>query len=155
VDVEDRRELPAGERGEILIRGANVMLGYWGRSAETAAVLKDGWLRSGDLGWRTEDGWFHLADRLKDMVNVGGQKVYPPEVETVLLRLPAIREAAVYGVPDPLLGERVEAAVILREGGQATADEILAFCRSQIAGYKVPGRVVFTPELPKNRTGKV
>jgi long-chain acyl-CoA synthetase len=155
VDVFDRRDLPPGERGEILIKGENVMLGYWGRSAETEAVLKDGWLASGDVGWMAEGRWFYLEDRLKDMVNVSGLKVYPAEVENVLLRLPAIREAAVYGVPDALLGERVEVAVVLREEGGMTETEILAFCRSQIADYKAPGRVVFLPELPKNRSGKV
>ncbi|MGD2115875.1 MAG: AMP-binding protein [Acidobacteriota bacterium] len=158
VDVSDGRDLPAGEVGEILVRGSNVMSGYWNRPEETAEALRGGWFHTGDLGWRDADGYFHLHDRLKDLVNVGGQKVFPAEVEACLRSHPAVAEAAVYGAPDPVLGERVCAAVVLRAQTPAhpvPTDELLALCRERLAGFKVPTEIERVDEIPRNPTGKV
>lgn len=155
VDVDSGRPLPEGEIGEIVVRGPNVMLGYWNRPAETAEAIRDGWFHTGDLGRVDADGFFFIEDRLKDMVIVGGSNVYPAEVENVLIQHAAIREAAVFGVPDPLLGERVCAAVVTTPGATVTETEIAAFCRARIAAFKAPARVEIVSELPKNRTGKV
>jgi long-chain acyl-CoA synthetase len=154
-DVETARLLPAGEKGEIVVRGPNVMLGYWQRPEETGQAIRDGWLHTGDIGRRDEDGYFYIEDRIKDMLIVGGFNVYPAEVENALYRHPAVSEAAVYGVPDKLMGERVCAAIVWRAGMRAGAAELRAFCRGQLADYKVPGDFVSIPALPKGRTGKV
>jgi long-chain acyl-CoA synthetase len=154
VDPEGR-ELPDGELGEIVIRGPNVMKGYFGNPEATAEAIRDGWLRSGDIGRRDADGYYAIVDRVKDMINVAGFKVFPREVEEVLFRHPAVKEAAVVGAADPIRGEAVKAFVVLREGAAATADELRALCRGAIAAYKVPERIEFIPALPKNPTGKV
>ena len=155
VDVRTRQPLPAGERGEIVIRGPNVMLGYWNRPSETAEVMQDGWFHTGDIGRTDVDGYFFIEDRIKDMVIIGGSNVYPAEIENVLHQHPAVADAAVFGVPAPVLGERVWAAVVRVPGASATESEIIAFCRQRMAHYKVPARVEFVDELPRNRTGKV
>ena len=155
VDVRTRQPLPAGERGEIVIRGPNVMLGYWNRPAETAEVMQDGWFHTGDIGRTDADGYFYIEDRIKDMVIIGGSNVYPAEIENVLSQHPAVADAAVFGVPAPVLGERVWAAVVLGPGATVTESEIIAFCRARMAHFKVPARVEFVEELPRNRTGKV
>jgi len=154
VDEHDR-EAPDGTLGEIVIRGPNVMTGYLGKPAETAETLRGGWLHSGDIGYRDADGYFFVVDRVKDMINVSGFKVYPREVEEVLFAHPAVREAAVLGMPDPMKGEAVRACVVLREGQAATADELIALCRDRIAAYKVPSVVEFLAALPKSPTGKI
>ena len=155
VDVRTRQPLPAGERGEIVIRGPNVMLGYWNRPNETAEVMQDGWFHTGDIGRTDVDGYFYIEDRIKDMVIIGGSNVYPAEIENVLSQHPAVADAAVFGVPAPVLGERVWAAVVLGPGATVTESEIIAFCRARMAHFKVPARVEFVDELPRNRTGKV
>jgi len=155
VDVEDGHDLPAGEIGEIVIRGANVMLGYWNRPTETAEAMRNGWFRSGDIGRMDEDGYFYIEDRLKDMINVGGANVYPAEVENVLYQHPAVAEAAIYGVPDAVLGEQVRANIVLKTEQSATEEELIAFCRQRMVKYKVPTVIEFVDELPKSRTGKV
>jgi long-chain acyl-CoA synthetase len=144
----------AGEEGEILTRGPGVTPGYWQRPEETAAALEDGWLHTGDVGKRDEDGWFYLVDRIKDMINVSGYKVWPREVEDVLFRHPALVEASVVGAPDSYRGEIPVAYVVLREGASASEDEVIAHCREQLAVYKAPRRVVFVDEIPKTLTGK-
>ena len=144
-----------GERGEIVIRGPNVMLGYWNRAAETAAALRQGWFHSGDIGTVDEQGYFYIVDRLKDMINVSGFKVYPAEVEQALYQHPAVAEAAVYGQPDATQGEVVKANVRLRAGRPDSADDIIAFCRARIAAFKVPRTIEFVDAIPKNATGKV
>lgn len=154
-DVASGRLLPAGEKGEILVRGPNVMLGYWRRERETREAITNGWLRTGDIGRMDPDGYFYLEDRLKDMVIVGGFNVYPKEVEDALYLHPAVAEAAVYGVPDSVMGERVRAAVVIRGGSQAAADDLLACCRAHLAEYKLPVEFDFVAEIPKSRTGKV
>jgi phenylalanine ammonia-lyase len=156
VDVETGEDLGPGEPGEILIRGENVMLGYWQRPEETRAMIDaDGWLHSGDIGRMDLEGYFYLVDRLKDMINVGGLKVYPAEVENILHQHPAVREVAVFGFEDAFLGEQVHANVVLAPGHTVEAEELQRFCRQRIANFKVPTVVRFVDELPKTRTGKV
>jgi long-chain acyl-CoA synthetase len=154
VDEHDR-EVPDGALGEIVIRGPNVMKGYLGKPAETAETLRGGWLHSGDIGYRDPDGYVYVVDRVKDMINVSGFKVYPREVEEVLFAHPAVREVAVLGMADAVKGEAVRACVVLREGRTATAEELIAVCRERIAAYKVPAVVEFLPALPKSPTGKI
>lgn len=154
VDAEGK-ELPPGEIGEIAIKGPNVMLGYWNRPLETAKVLKNAWFHSGDIGSMDEDGYFYIVDRVKDMINVSGFKVYPAEVENVLYQHPAVAEVAVYGLPDPFKGETVNANIVLKDGYTVTEAEIAAFCSERIATYKVPRCFKFVDAIPKNPTGKV
>ncbi|NJM69509.1 MAG: long-chain fatty acid--CoA ligase [Scytonema sp. RU_4_4] len=148
-------QVQPGESGEILIRGPNVMLGYWNRPFETAEVIKNGWFHTGDIGRVDEDGFFYLVDRLKDMVNVSGFKVYPSEVENVIYQNSAVAECAVYGVPDDLKGERVKANIVLKPGHALTEEQIIEFCSLRMATYKVPRLIHFVDSLPKNPTGKV
>jgi len=155
VDLETgTRELPDGKAGEIIIRGPQVMKGYWNKPEETAQVLRDGWLYTGDIARRDEDGYFYIVDRKKDMIIAGGYNVYPREVEEVLFQHPHINEAAVVGVPDEYRGETVKAFVVLREGAATTAAEIITFCRQRLAAYKVPRQIVFRVSLPKSGVGK-
>jgi long-chain acyl-CoA synthetase len=150
------KELPTGEVGEIVIRGHNVMKGYWRRPEATAeAVSAEGWFRSGDLGRRDEDGFFFIVDRKKEMIIRGGYNVYPREIEEVLYQHPAVREAAVLGMPHPELGEEVCAAVALRPGSEVGPEDLRDFVRSQIAAYKYPRHVWIVDELPKTATGKI
>ena len=154
VDADDR-DLPPGERGEILIRGHGVMKGYWNQPEATARTLRGGWMHTGDLAYVDEDGYFFLVDRIKDMIIRGGLNVYPREVEDVLHEHPAVAAAAVVKVPHPVLGEEVGAAVVLREGAEATEKELRAFVRDEIAAYKYPRHVWFVDALPMDATGKV
>jgi long-chain acyl-CoA synthetase len=154
VDEHDR-EVPDGTLGEIVIRGPNVMRGYLGKPEDTAAALRGGWLHSGDIGHRDGDGYFHVVDRVKDMINVAGFKVFPREVEEVLFEHPAVAEAAVLGWPDPVKGEVVRACVVLRPGQSTTAEELIERCRGRVAPYKVPVSVEFLSALPKSPTGKI
>jgi long-chain acyl-CoA synthetase len=149
------KEVPPGEIGEIATSGPMVVPGYWNRPSATAATLPAGELRTGDVGFMDDDGWFYLVDRKKDMIVASGYKVWPREVEDTLLRHPAVREAAVVGVPDPYRGETVWAYVSLRPGSPATPDELIAFCRAELAAYKYPRRVEILPDLPKTATGKL
>lgn len=148
-------ELGDNQRGEIIINGPNVMLGYWLAEVDTQSVLRDGWLHSGDLGIRDTEGYFYIVDRLKDMINVSGFKVYPAEVERILYTHPAVHEAAVYGVADPLKGEVVHAQVVLMPSLSLDVDELLRYCYERTAPYKVPSRIEFVAALPKNPSGKV
>jgi long-chain acyl-CoA synthetase len=154
VDDEDN-DLPPGEVGEIVIRGHNVMKGYWNRPDATAEVMRGGWLHTGDMARVDEDGYFFIVDRKKDMIIRGGYNVYPREIEEVLYEHPAILEAAVLGVPDPAMGEEVAAAVVLRPGADADAEEIRSFVKERVAAYKYPRRIWFTDTLPKGPTGKI
>ena len=131
------------------------MPGYWRRPAETEAALRDGWLHTGDVGYRDPMGWFHLLERMDDLVKVSGFRVYPGSVERVLARHAAVREAAAFGVRDPRLGERVEAAVVLADGSPRAMDDVLRHCRSHLAPYEVPSRLHAHRELPRSATGKV
>ncbi|MBD2511964.1 long-chain fatty acid--CoA ligase [Nostoc muscorum FACHB-395] len=148
-------QVSAGELGEIVIKGSNVMLGYWNRPQETQKVIKNGWLHSGDIGRMDEEGFFYIADRLKDMINVCGFKVYPTEVENVIYKHHAVAEVAIYGLPDPIKGEIVKANIVVKNGHNITEKEVLEFCSQQIATYKIPQTIKFVNSLPKNPTGKV
>jgi long-chain acyl-CoA synthetase len=154
VRVEDGAEAEPGEEGEILTRGPGVSPGYWNRPEESAEAIEDGWLHTGDVGKRDGEGWFYLVDRIKDMINVSGYKVWPREVEDVLFRHPALLEASVVGAPDSYRGETAVAYVVLRQGASASEEEVIAHCREQLAVYKAPRRVVFVEEIPKTLTGK-
>jgi len=156
VDIETgTREVSQGEAGELCLRGPNIMEGYWQRPEETAAVIRDGWLRTGDIVRMDEDGYFYVVDRVKEMVIVSGFKVYPREVDEVLYAHPAVLEAAAVGVPHPSKGEVVKAFVVLRPGTTATAQQLVDHCRANLAPYKVPVEIVFRSELPKTLIGKV
>jgi len=155
------REMDVGESGEIIIKGPQVMKGYWNMPTETANAIRagpdgqPGWFYSGDIGYMDEDGYFHITDRKKDIIIAGGYNIYPADVEAVLFEHPAVREAAVIGVPHERRGETVKAFVVLKEGETATAEEIIEFCRERLAAYKMPRIVEFRDDLPKSLVGKV
>ena len=151
----DGRDLPPGERGELLIKGPGVTPGYWQRPDVTAEAIVDGWLHSGDVAVRDEDGYFTIVDRWKDMFISGGENVYPAEVENVIYQLPQVGEAAVIGVADARWGEVGRAFVVLKPEQRLSADAIIAHCQAQIARYKVPKSVIFIDKLPRNAAGKV
>jgi long-chain acyl-CoA synthetase len=156
VDAETgQRDLPPGEVGEILLRAPQLMLGYWRRPEATAAMIRDGWLYTADLGYMDEDGYVFIVDRKKDVIKPSGFQVWPREVEEVIARHPAVAEVGVAGVPDERTTEAVKAWVVLRPGYTATAEEIKEFCRQYLAAYKVPKYVEFRTALPKSAVGKV
>jgi len=152
---ENDHELPRGQWGEIVMRGPGVMKEYWGKPAETAQALRSGWLHSGDIGSMDEEGYIFIVDRVKDMINVSGFKVWPAEVENYLYQIPQIKEVAVFGLPDPLKGESVCAAVVLKDGAQLAPQYVIDWCREKLAAYKTPARVDIVKELPKSATGKI
>ncbi|GIP37205.1 long-chain-fatty-acid--CoA ligase [Paenibacillus sp. J31TS4] len=152
---EEGQELPPGEIGELAVKGPQVMKGYWNKPEDTAAVLQDGWLRTGDLGYRDEAGYYYIVDRKKEMINASGLKVYPREIEEVLYRHPDVKEAAVIGVPDDYRGETVKAFLVPKEGAELCEDALDAYCRERLAPYKVPRQYEFRSELPKTLVGKV
>jgi long-chain acyl-CoA synthetase len=152
---DNDEELPAGEVGELLVRGDNVMLGYWNQSEETAKTLRGGWLHTGDLAKKDEDGYIFIVDRKKDMIVVAGLNVYSREVEEVIYQHPAVKEAAVVGIPDKQRGEFVEAFIVLKEGETCTDEEMHSYLSKYLAAYKLPRRVQFMDSLPKNSSGKI
>jgi long-chain acyl-CoA synthetase len=152
---EDGSELPPGSRGEIVIRGPNVMKGYWGRPDATAEVMRDGWFHTGDVGVMDEDGYFFIVDRIKELIIRGGYNVYPREVEEVLYEHPAVREVAVVGVPHPELGEEVAAAVALHDGADVDELALREWVKARVAAYKYPRRITFLDDLPKGPSGKI
>ena len=153
--------MPIGEEGEILQKGPQVMKGYWNLPTETANALRvgpdgqPGWFFSGDIGYMDEDGYFHIADRKKDMIIAGGYNIYPADVEAVLFEHPAVKEAAVSGVPHEYRVETVKAFIVLKEGQTATEKEIIEFCQERMAAYRVPRGIEFRSDLPKSMIGKV
>ena len=155
VDPLSGETLPRGMAGELCTKGYSVMLGYWDDAALTAKAIEDGWMRTGDLAVIDEHGYSRIVGRLKDMIIRGGENIYPREIEEFLYRHPKIQDVQVVGVPHPKYGEEVCACVRLRDGAEATADEIIDFCRGQIAHYKMPRYVQFVPEFPMTVTGKV
>lgn len=158
MDGETGKALPPGEIGEIMVKGPNVMQGYWNRAKETEAIFHDGWMHTGDLGYMDEKGYFYIADRSKDLIVASGFNVYPREVEEVLYSHEAIQEAAVIGVPDEYRGENVAAVVVLKEGFTAsdeTRASIIAHCKRELTAYKVPKILEFREDLPKSLIGKV
>ncbi len=156
-DTETGESCPAGELGEIAIRGPNVMLGYWNRREETAAAIRDGWFHSGDIGRIDENGYLYIVDRVKDMITVGGLKVFPAEVERILLDHAAVSKAAVIGVPDPVFGEQVVGYLVLDSNAdqQQQLQEIEQHAKANLGNYKVPRRLLVIDELPRNTSGKV
>jgi long-chain acyl-CoA synthetase len=162
VDLDTgEQELPVGEIGEIIVRGPQVMKGYWNLPTETENALRigpdgqPGWFYSGDIGFMDDDGYFHIADRKKDMIIAGGYNIYPADVEAVIFEHPAVKEAAVIGVPDEYRGESVKAFIVLKEGQTVSEKEIIEFCRERMAAYRVPRQVEFRDDLPKSVIGKV
>jgi len=153
--VRDGREVGPGEVGELWIRGPHVIPGYWNRPEETARTIVGGWLRTGDLAMVDEEGDFYIVGRIKDVIISGGENIYPAEVESVMLGHPEVIEAALIGVPDPEWGEVGRAIVVRRPGSALTEEALLAYLRSQLAGYKIPKSVVFVEELPKTGAGKI
>jgi long-chain acyl-CoA synthetase len=149
------RVLGAREIGEICVRGGNVMLGYWNKPEETARAMRDGWLLTGDIGYRDEEGYFYITDRKKDMLLVNGNNVYPREIEEVIYQFPHVKEVAVIGKPDARRGEQPVAFVAPLEGASLDEKELLQFVKARIADYKVPRRIVFMAALPRNATGKI
>lgn len=153
---EDGEEVPVGEIGEIVVKGPNVMKGYWKRPEENAAVLKDGWFYTGDVGYQDEDGYFFIVDRKKDMINRAGMKISPREIEEVLYTHPQILEASVIGIPDPVMGEELKAYFTLKNPDDTVdIDELREFCKKSLAPYKVPKNFEVMEELPKTLSGKI
>jgi long-chain acyl-CoA synthetase len=152
----DDNPVPAGQRGEICFKGPNLIRGYWNRPADTAETIVKGWLRTGDIGYLDADGFIYVEDRAKDMVLRGGENIYSAEVEAAIYEHPAVYEAAVFGVPDPRLGEEVAAAVVLKPGATLSAEELQAHVRQRLAPFKVPSLITFsTQQLPRSATGKI
>jgi long-chain acyl-CoA synthetase len=150
------KEVEVGQPGELVARGANVMRGYWHNPEATEAAFQDGMFRTGDVGYQSADGYFYLLDRIKDMIVTGGENVYCGEVEAAIGEHPAVREAAVFGIPDPVWGELVMACVVLKSGMALSADDLIAHCRRSLANFKVPRRIEFSEaELPKSGSGKI
>lgn len=154
VDEEDR-EVSDGELGEIVLRGENILKGYYKNPQATAEAFRHGWFHTGDIGYRDSEGFFYIVDRKSDMIIRGGENIYPREIDEVLYSHPAVGAAATIGVPDPVYGEEVAAFIVLKEGAQATEEEIVNFCRERLADYKCPKSVRFIDEIPKGPTGKL
>jgi long-chain acyl-CoA synthetase len=155
IDPDSWDDMPEGQVGEVAASGPQLMLGYWKRDDETERVIKDGWLRTGDMGFVDEDGFLHIVDRIKDMIIAGGYNVYPREIEEVLFHHPGILEASVVGYQSEYRGETVRAFIVRRPGSTVTEAEIIAYCKEELAAYKVPKMVEFVDELPKSLIGKV
>lgn len=156
LSAETQEPAKPHEIGELVVKGPQVMKGYWNRPEESEAAFIHGeWLLTGDLGYMDEDGWFYIVDRKKDMIIAGGYNIYPREVEEVLYEHPAIQEAVIVGIPDEYRGETVKAYLVLAEGHKLTAEEVEAYCREKLAAYKVPRQVEFRQELPKTAVGKI
>lgn len=152
---EEGNQVPANTPGEFLFKGPNVMKGYFNMPEETAKVLKDGWLYTGDIGYRDEDGYLYIVERKKDIIIAGGLNVYPKEIEEVLYSHPKVAEAAVIGVPDELRGEIIKAFITLKEGEDGTSREFIKYCQERLANFKLPKVVEFVDSLPKSSTGKI
>jgi long-chain acyl-CoA synthetase len=157
VDIgNEEKEMPVGETGELVVKGPQVMKGYWNKPEETARALRGGWLHTGDIARMDEEGYFFIVDRIKDMIKTVGENVYPREIEEVLFMHPKVQDAVVVGIPhEEFLGEKIKAYIVLKEGETATAEEIIQFCREQLSKFKVPKEVEFRSQLPKTLVGKV
>ena len=152
---EKDRELPSGQVGEIVIKGPGVMKGYWNKPVETAEVLRNGWLHTGDIGYADEDGYLYITDRKKDLIIRGGENIYPKEIENVLHMHPQVLEAGVIGIPDPVYGEVVKAFVVLKTAGAATEEQLMNFCKENLPAYKRPKSIQLMDSLPKSAVGKI
>ena len=155
IDPRTGNELPLGEEGELCIKGPQVMRGYWQKPEETARALKDGWLLTGDIARMDEEGYFYIVDRKKDLIISEGFNIFPGEIDEFLMAHPKINEASAVGVPDVLRGEKIFAFVVLKKGERATQEEILKYCRDHLVKYKIPKKIIFKEELPKNLMGKI
>jgi len=156
VDIETgKEELSIGEKGELAIRGPQVMKGYWNAPKETKLALRDGWLYTGDIATMDEEGYTYIVDRKKDMIIAGGYNIYPRDIDEVLFQHPKILKACAVGIPDQWRGETVKAFVVIKEGETATEQEIIDFCKEKLAPYKVPKIVEFREDLPETMVGKV
>ncbi|MBW2650095.1 MAG: long-chain fatty acid--CoA ligase [Deltaproteobacteria bacterium] len=156
VDMETgEKELPVGESGEVLIKGPQVMMGYYKKPEETAKTIRDGWLYTGDIGFFDEDGYLSIVDRMKDMIIAGGYNIYPIEIDNVLFDHPKILEACSFGVEDSYRGETLKAFVVTKSGESLTKEEVVQYCKEKLAPYKVPREIVFVEELPKSNVGKI
>jgi len=156
VEDETGKEVEVGQHGELVARGANVMRGYWNNPQESALAFRNGMFRTGDIGYQDSDGFFYILDRLKDMIVTGGENVYSGEVEAVIYKHPAVREVAVFGIPDKQWGELVTACIVLKPGMALSANELTTHCRQFLANYKIPRRIEFSDtELPKSGAGKI
>jgi long-chain acyl-CoA synthetase len=153
-DDQDR-ELPTGQTGEIVIKGPGVMKGYWNKPAETAEVIRNGWLHTGDIGYADEDGYLFITDRKKDMIIRGGENIFPKEIENILYQHSAVLESCVVGIPDPVYGEAVKAFVVLKEEAEATEEDLMNFCREQLPTFKRPKVIQRMEALPKSSVGKI
>ena len=154
--VDDQgNDLAPGQQGEILIAGPMVMKGYWRKPEETAKVLRDGWLYTGDIGYKDEEGYYYITERKKDIIIKGGENIAPREVEEVLYTHPSVAEAAVVGMPDEVYGENIKAFIVLKQGQSATPEEIIEFCHGKLKRFKSPKEVIFLSALPKNLVGKI
>ncbi len=156
VDLETgEKSMPVGETGELVVKGPQVMKGYWNKPEETAQALRGGWLHTGDIAKMDEEGYFFIVDRIKDMIKTVGENVYPREVEEVLFTHPKVKDVVVVGLPEAFKGEKIKAYIILKEGVTATEEEFIQFCREQLSKFKVPKEIEFRKELPKTLVGKV
>lgn len=156
VDLDTgKEEMKIGEPGEIIVKGPQVMNGYYKKPEETAAVLRDGWLYTGDIGYFDEDGYLTIVDRKKDMIIASGYNVYPREIDEILFQHPKILEACTIGVADAYRGETVKAYVVVKPEETITAEEVIQFCREKLAAYKAPKMVEFIDALPKSAVGKI
>jgi long-chain acyl-CoA synthetase len=156
VSLEDSiTDVPVGERGELIVRGPQIMKGYKGMDDETANTLRNGWCYTGDIATMDEDGYFYIVDRKKDMIISGGFNVYPRDIDEVLYQHPKVQEACSIGIPDPKRGENVKVFVVLKEGETATEEELIEYCKTRLAKYKLPSEIEFRKELPKTNVGKI
>ena len=156
VDLEDGvTDMPVGERGELIVKGPQIMLGYKGKPEETANTLKDGWIYTGDIATMDEDGYFYIVDRKKDMIISGGYNVYPRDIDEVYYEHPKVQEACSIGIPDAKRGESAKLFVVLKEGETATQEELIEYGKTKLAAYKLPVEVEFRKELPKTNVGKI
>ena len=156
VDIETgEKVMPVGETGELVVKGPQVMKGYWNKPEESAQALRGGWLHTGDIAKMDEEGYFFIVDRIKDMIKTVGENVYPREVEEVLFTHPKVKDVVVVGLPEEFKGEKIKAYIILKDGETATAAELIQFCREQLSKFKVPKEIEFRKELPKTLVGKV
>ena len=153
--IDGTKDLPVGEPGELLVKGPQVMKGYWNKAGETADTLTGGWLHTGDIAKMDEEGYFYIVDRKKDMILSGGLNVYPRDIEEVFYENPKIQEAAAIGIPHPSRGESVKVFVTLKEGATATQEELIEYCKDKIAKFKLPTEIEFRKELPKTNVGKI
>src|SRR5436190_10123935 len=155
VFYDDDNEVPAGELGEIVLRGENILKGYFKNPEATAAAFRNGWFHTNDIGYRDQDGFFYLVDRKSDMIIRGGENIYPREIDEVLYQHPAVAAAATIGVPDPLYGEEVAAFIVLKDGMKASEEELIEHCKTELADYKCPKSIRIVAEIPKGPTGKL